>query len=513
MTVAGAATPNGGSGRDGDGDGDARIRGDADGAEYVNPMTKPPYSSSSSSSSSASASRTRGKKRPRSPTQATAAAERAEEEEEADAAACSSPITVTHPTEPMRKESPSMPLLSGEEAHPSPLLPRRCDRLTQASERDLRPPARTSPHRKAQTTLPPCVVPPLTADCDGREDVPEGPALARTTRRKRGRSLATEDIESTSPLERASSPAGAGAGHGTPTVARVASLEFAGKPSWKVSSVVVTSAGGGGGRSPGAATASPTATVVVCHSGGVSVWGLTDAGAVCTHLSPALAGATKEAISGSLLAAAVVGGDPAGVTPSATRAPGGDETCIVAIGRHGTDPGLPIFRVWQQQQQQPLPPQDDEERFGGRASRHGTGGAAVREKAAPAATATPPAVLTMTLKKKFSKFFPPLVPRHVLPRHIWPCLCVCGYERAAAAAMANGLEKESGVNAGAAGEDSGAGPAGEITAVMALGGKVLKLVFGAGRRGAQAFSAKSLTTGVATEGKSVAHGSKCISEP
>eukprot|EP00903_Cladosiphon_okamuranus_P008917 g8535.t2 len=521
-TMAGAAAPGSSGGSGGDG-GDGQSMGSAGDAEHLNQRTKLPSSSSSATVSS----RKRGEKRPRSPTQkpsppaaaaATAAAAGAVEgAEEVDATAThSSPIKVNHPTEPVRREHVSTLPLSGD-AGPSPSPTRRCDGpTTEANDEGLRVPARTSPLR-VQTMSPPCVVPPPTADCDERGDHRlEGQTLPRTTSRK-GRSSPPEDVVSTRVPSAASTPppqegalsSPGGAGHGTPAVARVASLDFAGKPLWKVSSVVVTTATGGGFMSPGAAAAAPapTATIVVCHSAGVSVWGLTDGEAVCMYLSPFLAGVTKEAISGSFLTAAVVGGDPGAVAPSATRAPGGDESCIVAIGRHRTDPGLPIIRVWQRQRQQqrrrrrrrqegtsspllPLPSQDAEN-FGGRASSHGTGGIAMREKTAPAAT-TPSAILTVILKKKMSSFFQTTL----VPRHVGPCLCVCGYDLAAAV---NGVEEGNEVNAGTAVEDDGAGPAGRITAVMALGGKVLKLVFGAGGSGEPTLSAKTLPTGVPAE--------------
>lgn len=511
--VVGAVTPSGSGGRGGDGDG--RSTGGADGVEHLNPRKKHPSSPCSASSQK------RGKKRPRPPSQTpppTAAA--AKRTEEVNAAAHLSPITVTHPTEQTSREDLSMPPLSGE-ADPSPLLACGGDGPTaEANGHDLRPPARTSP-RKVQAISPPCVVPPLTGDCYEREDgLLEGSALDARTTRRRGRSSTTEVAASTRNPSATSAPLAlegessshSGGGHRTSTFARVASLDFGDRPSWKVSSVVVFPAGGGRGRPPGAATtASPTATIVVCHSGGVSVWGLTDAEAVCMYLSPALAGVTKEVVSGTFLAAAVVGGDPAEVTSSATRAPGGNETCIVAVGRHATDPGSPIIRVWQQQPQQqgqqgasspllPLPPQDAE-RLGRRNSSHDTGGTAVRERVAPPSATTPPAVLTISLKKKFSAFF-----KTPVPRHVRPCLCVCGYEPAATAAAESGLEKDGEVNVGAAFEDGGAGAAEKTTAVMALGGKVLKLVFGAVRSGEQYFRAKALPTGVASEGTSAACG-------
>eukprot|EP00752_Nemacystus_decipiens_P007246 g6487.t1 len=507
--VARAATASSSGG--GGGAGGGRNTSDAGGAEHLNPRTQPPSLPASLSS------RNCGKKRPRSPTRTpppAPPARAAEGATEVNSAGHLSPITLTDPTGPTtRKDLSSLPF-SGE-ADPPPPLTDGCDGpAAEANGHDSWPPAQSSP-RKVQTTPPPCVVPPLTADCDELERGPlEGPALASTARR-RGRPSTPKEVASTrgpraasspAPLESASSSP-VGSGHGTATVARVASLDFTSRSSWKVSSVVVMPATGGSGKChAGATTSSRTATIVVCHSGGVSVWDLTHAEAVCTHLSPALSGVAKEAARGSFSAAAVVGGDPSEVTPSATRAPGGSETYILAIGRHATDPGLPIIRVWQQQQRRqgqgqgqqgvsspllPLPPQAAE-RFGGRNSMYDTGGTAVQEKPSPAATTTPPAVLMITLKKKFMSFFATPVPKHVRP-----CLCVCGHEPAAAAAV-GGLEKDSEANVGAM-EDGGAGAAGKTTAVMSLGGRVLRLVFGADRSGEQQLSGRPLPTGVASE--------------
>lgn len=287
-------------------------------------------------------------------------------------------------------------------------------------------------------------------------------------------------------------------------VARVATLDFSGKPSLAVSSVVVassgsraSSSGSGSGSRTGSVTTAATASIVVCHSGGVSVWELTDSEAICTHLSPELASAAKELVPWRFMAAAVVGGDLAGSTPSATRAPGGGkDACIMAVGRQGTDPGSPIFRVWQQASPSPVPPltPQDAGRAGRRRSSGGTGGgSAGRAKGAPSLQ---PAVLMTTVKKKFSKFFPPAVASHVTP-----CLCVCGY---------SGTNGERGGGAGgtAVGDEDGSGAgtaelAGEITAVMALGGKALRLVFGAGRSGSETFVAKQLPTKLADDGERV----------
>lgn len=285
-------------------------------------------------------------------------------------------------------------------------------------------------------------------------------------------------------------------------VARVATLDFSGKPSLAVSSVVVTSAasrgsgsGSGSRYRTGSVTAAATASIVVCHSGGVSVWDLTDSGAICTHLSPELASAAKELVPWRFMAAAVVGGDLTGSTASATRAPGGGkDACIIAVGRQGTDPGSPIFRVWQQGSSSPVPPLSPQD--AGRANRRRSGGgsgggSAERAKGAPALQ---PEVLMTTVKKKFSKFFPPAVPSHVTP-----CLCVCGHSGA------NG-ERGDGAGGTAVGDEGGPGAgtaelAGEITAVMALGGKALRLVFGAGRSGSETFVAKQLPAKLAEDGE------------
>ncbi|CBN76776.1 hypothetical protein Esi_0000_0608 [Ectocarpus siliculosus] len=415
-------------------------------------------------------SRKGGKKRARTPTPPTPAP--AVEEVEASP----SPVTVTHPT-----ESPPPP-----------------------------PPAGALP-RERQAKVGPCIVPPLTADSDERD----GDSGSRTRRRRRrgesGVSDASEDVAATRgptvpPSSENAPPSSCADGrHSWPTaIARVATLDFSGKPSLVVSSVVVTSAGsrgrgsGSGSRSgsrsrTGSVTTAATASIVVCHSGGVSVWDLTDSEAICTHLSPELASAAKELVPWRFMAAAVVGGDLAGSTPSATRAPGGGkDACIMAVGRQGTDPGSPIFRVWQQGSPSPVPPLTPQ--GAGRADRRrssgGTvGGSAGRAKEAPALQ---PAVLTTTVKKKFSKFFPPAVPSHVTP-----CLCVCGYSGA------NG-ERGDGAGGAAVGDEGGPGAetsefAREITAVMALGGKALRLVFGAGRSGSETFVAKQLPARLADD--------------
>lgn len=468
--------------------------------------------------SSSPPSRKYGQKRARTPTPAAAASTT----EGGEGPASLSPVTVTYPTEPSGAVHLSMPL-SGE-AGSSSLEARGCDET--AKEHGVRPPARMSPG-KVQSALAPCVVPLLTADCNERDDDSQDSALGKTTRR-RGRSATADVTPNCSPsaatmcLKSQYASSSAKSKHASSTImAPVATLDFKGRPSWEVSSVVVTSRGNGSSGSgssssrPGAAaTAALTASIVVCHLGGVSVWDLTDAEAVCTYLSPALAGVTKEVVTGKFLAVAVVGGDPAEVTSSATRAPGGNEACIVAIGRYGTDPGLPIIRVWQQQQQEqqgqqqqglspPLLPlaSPGTRRIDGCNGRS-SGAAAALENSASAARTPLPAILRITLKKKFSKFFPPVVPSHVAP-----CLCVCGY---APALAVNDLEKGGDVESVATGEQGGGAGAGTrdagvITAVIALGSKVLRLIFGVGRRDSQTFSAKPLHALVPAEGESVAH--------
>lgn len=301
--------------------------------------------------------------------------------------------------------------------------------------------------------LSPFVVTPM-ANGDGGED-----ELEDTPRRR----LATTTIVSAArPAGGTSTPLSESASTtecSWPTVARVASLDFGdGGRAWEVSSVAVTAglrrSGAEKSSVEGCATA---AVVVVCHSGGVSVWSLTDTEAVCTHVSPALAGVTTEGVRGRMHVAAVVGREVSEVLPSAIGTPGGVETCIVAVGRHDADPGLPIIRVWQ----------GSLRNFGD----VGRGGA-FREN-----PATPPKVLTTTLKKKFSKYFPPVVPRSVTP-----CLCVCGFSATERRGAAMGQAEEKG--------DSG-----QITAVMALGGKAVRLVCVAGRNGSDDVRGKALPTG------------------
>ncbi|CAM9490610.1 unnamed protein product [Ectocarpus sp. 4 AP-2014] len=397
-------------------------------------------------------SRKGGKKRARTPTPLTPAP--AVEEVEASP----SPVTVTHPTE----------------SQPPPLA------------------ADTLPQER-QAKVGPWIVPPLTADSDERDD----DSGSRTTRRRRGGSGVSDTSEDVAaargptvpPSSEDAPPSSCADGrHSWPAaIARVATLDFSGKPSLAVSSVVVTSVGsrasgsasGSSSRSrTGSVTTAATASIVVCHSGGVSVWDLTDSEAICTHLSPELASAAKELVPWKFMAAAVVGG--------------GKDACIMAVGRQGTDPGSPIFRVWQQGSPSPvlpLTPQDAGRADGRRSSGGSGGGSAGRAKGAPSLQ---PAVLTTTVKKKFSKFFPPAV-----PSHITPCLCVCGYSRA------NG-ERGDGAGGTAVGDEDGPGAgtadiAGEITAVMALGGKALRLVFGAGRSGSETFVAKQLPTKLADD--------------
>lgn len=235
-----------------------------------------------------------------------------------------------------------------------------------------------------------------------------------------------------------------------PTATPAARLDLAGRGSmWDVSSVFVTKShvrGRPGAESSGA--------VVLCHSGGVSVWVLTERSAVCTHLSPALAGETREKLRVSLDAAVVV--DPREHAEE-TLAPTGDqsgvEICIVAGGRHKVDPGPPVVRVWH---------------GFWRGSRVQAFEGAAEDGHVPIM----PAILTVTLKRRLQGFFPPVAPRDVKVR-----LCVCGYS-----AAQRGPE-------GCVGEERCRG---EITAVLALGVKAVRLVFSAGRKGQEEIKAKAL---------------------
>ncbi|CAM9477594.1 unnamed protein product, partial [Hapterophycus canaliculatus] len=464
----------------GGGGGGARRALGAVGARHPN-RGKPPPSSSSSSS----CFRKDGRKRARAQSPADAGSEAS-----AAAAASSSPPPVTVVTPASE---------AGSSSGPSPSV------------------ARKAPHED-QTTIPPYLVPAaLTADSDrGLYGDPEACAPKATRRRRReGETWAAPEEDEAShrgpgvapaspPWKRATASYADEEQEWPTAVSLISTLDFSGRPLLEVSSVVVTSpANRGAGNRPGPAIAA-SASIVVCHTGGVSVWDLTEEEAVCTCLSPSLLNATKEAVATRFFTAAVVGGDPAEVSRSATRAPGPAEAYILAIGRHETDPGFPIFRVWQQQQQQqqqqqkhqpllPLPLQDEGRFRHGAGLGGGGGGVAVMRKngaSAASVTATPPAALTITLKKKFSKFFPPTV-----PSHIRPCLCVCNYSPPTAAA-ASAPEMTPGASCrGSPGAGSGA--AGEITAVMALGGKALRLVFKSERGGPQEFRAKALPTGMA----------------
>lgn len=238
-----------------------------------------------------------------------------------------------------------------------------------------------------------------------------------------------------------------------PKVTLAVSLDFSGRSVWEVSHVIVKQFNR---RRPCAEENSDEirAVVIICHSGGVSAWVLTDVEAVCTHLSPALAGVPKERVRGRFFAAVVAGGDEEMAKPSATGVLRCIKTCIVAIGRHETDPGLPIIRVWQGP---PLEAGD------------------LRCKGTPDKKAI---ILTTILKKKFSTFFPPVATRDALPH-----LCLCGFTAAVAT-------KDDSCGTW----DGGVSP-GEITCVMALGAKAVKIVCALGKNKSANVRAKSLPTG------------------
>lgn len=237
-----------------------------------------------------------------------------------------------------------------------------------------------------------------------------------------------------------------------PKVTLAASLDFSGRSVWEVSHVVVKQPNR---HRSGAEKNSDEirAFVVICHSGGVSSWVLTDVEAVCTHLSPALAGVPKERVRGRFFAAAVAGGDEE-IARSTPEVPRGVKTCIVAIGRHETDPGLPIIRVWQGP---PLEAGD------------------LRCRAAPDKKAM---ILTTILKKKFSTFFPPMATRDSLPH-----LCLCEFTAAVETKDDSCGTWDGGINPG------------EITCVMALGAKAIKIVCTLGKSNSANVRAKSLPTG------------------
>ncbi|CAM9861859.1 unnamed protein product, partial [Laminaria digitata] len=374
-----------------------------------------------------------------------------------------------------------------------------------SSSAALEPPMPTARRRAAKTQRqqhrPPFVVTPLTND----GDEPEGRQGAEVAK---GTTSVAASVASTAGAADAGDFAAAGAsaslacvspsrgastarGRSWPTAARVASLNFSRGGAWRVSSVTVAVGDGRCSnlekkRSASAGTAAAAAVVVVCHSGGVSVWHLTDAEALCRYVSPALASGGKESARGRFFVAAVVGGggDDTEVTPSAARMPRRTGICIVAIGRHEADPGLPVIRVWQGSPRR-------EGRLGNKDI--------PREKTAVGVGAPPPppAVLTTTVKKKISSYFPPVVPRHVAP-----CLCVCGYSTtdnpdAGAGGGRGGGEGEGEVELEVEVED--------VTAVMALGGKVVRLICAAARSGSEDVKAKSLPAG------SVGSGAVCTS--
>lgn len=264
-----------------------------------------------------------------------------------------------------------------------------------------------------------------------------------------------------------------------PSVSRVANLDFTGRSAkWEVSSIVVTRANYP--RVAPAATAADCrhsddaadgdATIVVCHSGGVSVWVLTNMAAVCTHLSPGLVGETTEKTRVRFHAASVVGvgGGPNGAQSTATIL--SSRTFIVAVGRQGLDPGPPVVRVWEAAR---LGFTSD---FCLNAEGRGMQVCDVDAK-------RPPATLTAVLKKKFASFFPPMAPKSAAP-----CLCVCDYSAAGTGCQDTREE---------AGEELAehTGRSAKITMVMALGGKAVRLVCSPGRRGSEEIRAKSLPTG------------------
>ena len=447
-------------------------------------------SSPSPSPSSPPPQQTRGRKRSRAPPPISAA----EETEAAEAP--SSPASRSAAVALLQKSTKQEYLtidLSGD-ASSSPVVGRRrragslFDPTPGATTNGdgLEPPMPATPTRrlaKAQKQHPPpFVVTPLTNDVDERKGR-QGVEVAKgTTSVAAGVAVAGDD---------AGSGAGASAGlacvspsrdssargRSWPTAARVASLDFSRGGAWKVSSVTVTvsdrrrsdvNKNGSDSAGTAAAAAAAAAVVVVCHSCGVSVWHLTDAMAVCRYVSPALTSESKESARGRFFVAAVVGGgeDVTEVAPSAAGTPESMGICIVAIGRHEADPGLPIIRVWQGS---PL-------REGGFER-----GDTAREKTAP------PEVLTATVKKKIASYFPPIVPRHVAP-----CLCLCGYSTTENPDAGGG---EEGGGGGGKGKVEVEVEIGEVTAVMALGGKAVRLICAAGRSGADYVKAKSLPTG------------------
>lgn len=338
------------------------------------------------------------------------------------------------------------------------------------AETRMQTPSQPGEGMDARSHPPSVLVTALSNDVPGEEHTQRRPSLAEV-------GTTSNPVPST---ELAPSHTMQNQQYAWPSVTRAARLDFTGRSAmWEVSSVVVTTAHFLRAAAVGANGAKPTSgacagsAVIVCHSGGVSVWTLTDTAAVCTHVSPALAGVSHERLRASFDVVAVVSGgkeehrtaNEAKSWAPATCVDGGTETCIFGVGRHQTDPGLPVIRVWKASCPLGVIKNVDIE-----------GGMKQSEASSPV-----PSVLTVTLKKKYAAFFPP-----VAPRDAKTCLCVCRYSSLA------WREGGGGDDTIVAEESSSSG---EITTVMALGGKAVRLICAPGRRGPEEIKAKALPTG------------------
>lgn len=314
-------------------------------------------------------------------------------------------------------------------------------------------------------------------------------------------SVNTHDLRTTvAANSTTSSPSSNGtrvANEGTwPVVDHISRLDFSSLSTWEVSSVIVLdgshrrrSRGGDENNRGGRSASGREAAIIICHAGGVSVWGLTDTEAVCTHLSPSLSGDIKESVRGRFHVAAVVGEGVDKVNTRSTKALGHDRTRIIAIGRHEADSRLPLIRVWQGSLWDGAQRQYVNQVGNSNATAASRGNGDV--SAAATATRRPPTVLKTTLKKKFSRFSSPVVPRHVAP-----CLCVCGHS-----VKAESKRRE--IEAGEDEEDTAG--FGETTIVVALGGKAVRSVLSAGKSGLTDVRAKALPTGsLQSEGERMA---------
>lgn len=231
-----------------------------------------------------------------------------------------------------------------------------------------------------------------------------------------------------------------------PTVTRAARLDFTGRGSiWTVSSVAVA-------KSPVryAVEGDRPGAIIVCHSAGVSVWRLYRQAAVCTHLSSALGANEKSKIYFDTVA--VLDGESARETTATSNDSFGAGLCIMAAGRHANDPGPPAIRVWH-------------------ASWKSTRISDYEGKQAALQMPRSPDVLDATFKRKILGFSPRAARRDVRVH-----LCVCGYSKAPRGGV-NIVDELY---------------YGEITAVLALDHKPVRLVFAPEGKGQGKIKARTL---------------------